>query len=116
MLDRALGDLARHVEVSVIHQVDPSASAVRNPRGDTRAAHAQVVYPGARLLPGLLVGGTDARFFREKGAIAYGAGLFSPSMTLKSFGLRFHGNDERISLENIAFGVRFVYDILRYVQ
>jgi hypothetical protein len=27
-----------------------------------------------------------------------------------------HGNDERLSLENVGFGVRFLYDILRYAQ
>jgi acetylornithine deacetylase/succinyl-diaminopimelate desuccinylase-like protein len=27
-----------------------------------------------------------------------------------------HGNNERISLENIAFGVKYLYDILRYAQ
>jgi len=112
-LRRALGPLAEHVDVSVIHQVDPSASPMGNPLWDALAAHAQVAYPGARLLPGILVGGTDARFFREKGAVAYGAGLFSPSMTLKSFGLRFHGNDERIDVESLGLTTEFWVGIAR---
>jgi len=112
-LRRALGTLAEHVDVSVIHQVDPSASPTRNPLWDALAAHAQVAYPGSRLLPGILVGGTDARFFREKGAVAYGAGLFSPSMTLKSFGLRFHGNDERIDVESLGLTTEFWVGIAR---
>jgi acetylornithine deacetylase/succinyl-diaminopimelate desuccinylase-like protein len=112
-LERALGPLAGHVEASVIHQVDPSASPIGNPLWGALAAHAQVVYPGARLLPGLLVGGTDARFFREKGAVAYGAGLFSPSMTLRSFGLRFHGNDERIDVESLGLTTEFWVGVVR---
>ena len=42
---------------------------------------------GAELVPGMIVGGTDARFYRGKGAIAYGAGLFSPQVSLEE-GLR----------------------------
>ena len=39
------------------------------------ASNVQVAYPGAELLPGIIVGGTDARFFRDRGAVAYGAGI-----------------------------------------
>ena len=65
---------------------------------DTLTTHTQVAYPGAKLIPGLIVGGTDARFYRERGKVAYGAGLFSPEMDFASFGTRFHGNDERIDI------------------
>jgi hypothetical protein len=27
-----------------------------------------------------------------------------------------HGNDERLSVDNIGYGVHFFYDILRYAQ
>lgn len=27
-----------------------------------------------------------------------------------------HGNDERISIENLGWGTRFIYDVLRYAQ
>ena len=27
-----------------------------------------------------------------------------------------HGNDERISVANMGFGIRYLYDVLRYVQ
>ena len=61
-----------------------------------------MAYPGAKLIPGFIVGGTDARFFRDQGPVAYGAGLFSPSMDFESFGTRFHGNDERIDTESLG--------------
>ena len=44
-------------------------------RCGTCSAASQLAYPGAELIPGLIVGGTDARFFRQKGAVAYGTGL-----------------------------------------
>ena len=43
-------------------------------------------FPGATLAPQFSVGFTDARVFRELGAISYGAGLFSP--TVDSGGVR----------------------------
>jgi acetylornithine deacetylase/succinyl-diaminopimelate desuccinylase-like protein len=48
------------------------------------------------------MGATDARYFRERGAIAIGAGLLSEAVTFESFSDRFHGNDERIDVESLA--------------
>jgi acetylornithine deacetylase/succinyl-diaminopimelate desuccinylase-like protein len=101
-LREALGPLATQIEVSPLHQVDASASSAEGRLWEALRSNVQVAYPGARLLPGVIVGGTDARFFREKGALAYGAGLFSPGMTFDSFGLRFHGNDERVDVESLG--------------
>jgi acetylornithine deacetylase/succinyl-diaminopimelate desuccinylase-like protein len=66
-----------------------------------------VVYPGATIIPGLIVGGTDARFYRRRGRVAYGAGLFSPEMDFATFGSRFHGHDERIDVESLGLSVDF---------
>ena len=57
--------------------------------------------PTARVHPGLIVGGTDARYYRPHGATVYGAGIFSPSIDMADFGSRFHGNNERIDLESL---------------
>jgi len=27
-----------------------------------------------------------------------------------------HGNDERVSVASVGFGVRYLYDVLRYAQ
>ena len=42
------------------------------------------------------------RYFREKGAIAYGFGLFSRALTAEAMAGRFHGNDERIDVESLS--------------
>ena len=101
-LHEALGELAHHVEVSQIQSFDSTESARGNDLWDALSSATQVAYPGAELLPGLIVGGTDARFYRGKGSIAYGTGLFSPAVSLESFGTRFHGNDERIDVESLG--------------
>lgn len=35
------------------------------------------------------------------GAVAYGAGIFSPELDTRDFSRRFHGNDERIDFESL---------------
>jgi acetylornithine deacetylase/succinyl-diaminopimelate desuccinylase-like protein len=70
-----------------------------------------VAYPGAQLAPGLIVGGTDARFFRERGSVAYGAGLYSERMDFATFGSRFHGNNERIDVDSLGLAGVYFYGI-----
>ena len=67
MLHDALGELAHHVTWSDIQSDDPTESPRGNALWDAVANATQVAYPGAELLPGLVVGGTDARFFRAQG-------------------------------------------------
>ena len=69
--------------------------------------------PGADLVPGIIVGGTDARFYRERGVTAYGAGLFSPKMDFATFGSRFHGNDERIDVDSLGMSGNYFYGIAK---
>ena len=62
-------------------------------------------------VPGLIVGGTDARFYRQRGTVAYGAAIFSPGVTFESFGQRFHGNDERIDVDSLGLCGEFFYGV-----
>ena len=74
-----LGELADRVEISPIQEFESTRSPIGNPLWDALLTHTQVAYPGADLVPGIITGGTDARFYRAKGAIAYGTALFSPA-------------------------------------
>ncbi len=114
-LHEALGELAHHVEIGRLQTSDPTESPRGNDLWDAISAATQVAYPGADLLPGLIVGGTDARFFRDRGSVAYGTGLFSPSVTLESFGTRFHGNDERIDVESLGLAADFWVHIAKTI-
>ncbi|MEQ9161332.1 MAG: M20/M25/M40 family metallo-hydrolase, partial [Ilumatobacter fluminis] len=107
MLDDALGDLAPHVDVTDLQVGVATESPTDNDLWDTISKRTQIVYPDATLVPGLVVGGTDARFYRQRGRVAYGAGLFSPSMDFATFGNRFHGHDERIDVESLALATEF---------
>jgi acetylornithine deacetylase/succinyl-diaminopimelate desuccinylase-like protein len=101
-LDKALGDLMEDVTVEKLFSKDASVSPTGTPLWDVLAKVAAAHYPGAKLLPRLIVGFTDAPYFRERGAIAYGFGLFSRALTAESMSSRFHGNDERVDVESLA--------------
>jgi acetylornithine deacetylase/succinyl-diaminopimelate desuccinylase-like protein len=64
------------------------------------------------LLPSLTVGFTDARIYRELGAVAYGAGLLSPDLDSGAFSRRFHGNDERIDVESLRLTTQLWLDVV----
>ncbi len=111
MLTEAMGDLAAHVEMIDLQVGDATQSPMDNDLWDSITKNTQIAYPGASMVPGLIVGGTDARFYRHRGRVAYGAGLFSPSMDFSTFGSRFHGHDERIDVESLAMATDFWVNI-----
>ena len=110
-LAEVLGELADRVEISPIQEFESTRSPVDNPLWDTLRSRLQVAYPGSVVSPGIIVGGTDARFYRQRGAVAYGAALFSPEITFESFGQRFHGNDERIDTASLGLSAELWYGI-----
>ena len=61
--------------------------------------------PGARAVPYMLSGGTDAKHFHRLGIRCFG---FSPLRLPAGldFSGMFHGVDERVPLESLRFGVR----------
>jgi len=68
--------------------------------------------PNALVTTPPLTGFTDSHYFRQLGIVSYGLSPFPLNQT-ESRGV--HGNDERVSLDDIAFGVHFVYDIVSRV-
>ena len=65
--------------------------------------------PGVVVAPSILVAFTDSWVFRRMGLQAYG---WSPFVLDEGEWRRVHGNDERISLENIRAGVRAYTELL----
>jgi acetylornithine deacetylase/succinyl-diaminopimelate desuccinylase-like protein len=112
-LRAALGDLADRVEVEALMNDRASTSPVDTPLWDALARAVAAPFPTARLTPQLVVGFTDARVYRDLGAVAYGAGLFSPQLDAAEFGSRFHGHDERVDVESLALTTRLWHDVVR---
>ena len=113
-LRAALGDeLADAVEVETILAYQSSMSPTTTPLWDSIQRAVAKPFPTADVAPHLIVGFTDSRVYRERGKIAYGAGLFSPTLDAISFSDRFHGNDERIDVESMALSTQFFIDTVR---
>lgn len=64
--------------------------------------------PKARVVPFMVRGATDGAYLRAKGMAVYGAPVFQ----YPEDELRFHGNDERIAVENLARGTRLLLKIV----
>jgi acetylornithine deacetylase/succinyl-diaminopimelate desuccinylase-like protein len=70
--------------------------------------------PGAFVTTRMLTAATDRPTYRKLGIITYGLDPFRVPAEESQRGM--HGNDERISIANLDFGVRFIYEILRNAQ
>jgi acetylornithine deacetylase/succinyl-diaminopimelate desuccinylase-like protein len=105
MLRDALGDLADAVEISSID--DPStASPTETPLWDVLGKVASRLCAGSALVPTLMTGGTDNRFFRRAGAVGYGFGLFSERLGYDDYARMFHGNDECVDIESLSLSTQ----------
>ncbi|NUT46236.1 MAG: M20/M25/M40 family metallo-hydrolase, partial [Saccharothrix sp.] len=68
--------------------------------------------PGAKVLPYMLSGGTDAKSFQELGIRNFGFAPLKLPADLDFSGL-FHGVDERVPVDALQFGVRVLDRFLR---
>ena len=110
-LATALGGLAGAVEVEPILDGPATISPADTELWDALARAIERSFPNARLEPNLMIGFTDARVYREAGAVAYGAGLFAPGVDPSELGRRFHGTDERIDVESLRLTTQLWVDV-----
>ncbi|HUG05980.1 MAG TPA: M20/M25/M40 family metallo-hydrolase, partial [Candidatus Limnocylindria bacterium] len=101
MLRDAIGDLWKDVEVMYEGSNPASSSAIDTPLWDALTRVTQRLIPDSKTVPFLIVGATDARFFRRKGVVSYGYGLMSDKIPFGQFAKMFHGNDERVDQETL---------------
>jgi acetylornithine deacetylase/succinyl-diaminopimelate desuccinylase-like protein len=105
MLRDALGDLADVVEITS-NDDSSTSSPVDTPLWDSLARTSAQLCEGSALVPSLMVGGTDNRFFRRAGSVGYGFGLFSKRLPYEDYATMFHGNDERVDQESLALSTQ----------
>lgn len=110
-----LAELTRVVQDSgvALTPQGPSWPATESPADNALtaavAAAARARYPGAVVTPFMLAGFTDSHHFRRLGIASYGVSPF-PLTAADSRGV--HGNDERLSLAALRFGLQFFGDIV----
>jgi acetylornithine deacetylase/succinyl-diaminopimelate desuccinylase-like protein len=112
-LQRVVGDTAVHF-TTLLQPKTPLESPIDTDlfRAIERAAHDRE--PDAFVTTPMETAATDRPTYRKLGITTYGFSPFKIPRPEIQRGM--HGNDERLSLENISYGVRFFYDILRYAQ
>jgi acetylornithine deacetylase/succinyl-diaminopimelate desuccinylase-like protein len=79
---------------------------------DAMAASITAEDPGARVLPYMLSGGTDAKSFQQLGIRNFGFAPLKLPADL-DFSALFHGVDERVPVDALKFGVRVLDRFLR---
>lgn len=106
-LRRVLND--PELEIEVIEGSTPTGSSA-----DTALMHAirKVAArrdPGVPVIPTMLTSSTDSAKFRPLGITAYG---FEPFKLDDGELARSHGDDERVSVENLGFALQFLYEVI----
>jgi acetylornithine deacetylase/succinyl-diaminopimelate desuccinylase-like protein len=107
--------LGPDVELEVMKSAPPVVTEpVASPLYDIIARQIIAREPDAVVLPYMIPGFTDAKYFTQTGARWYG---FSPVKIEKSAGIKFadmfHGHDERVPVAGLAWGVEVLDAVVR---
>lgn len=101
-LHKAMGHARDEVDIEpYAYDLEATVSKPGTQLWEAIAASVEDLEGHRNLLPTLMTVGTDARFWRAKGSIGYGVGLFDDRMTFSEMLALFHGHDERVSVESV---------------
>lgn len=99
------------VRIEILQAPEPApASPTDTPLFQAMRRAAATVYPDVVITESMTVGGTDSRFFRQRGVPAYG---FFPVLLPKQLTSTVHGVDERLPVDDLGKAVRVIYDALK---
>lgn len=112
-LQRIVGDTAVHFQ-TLLQPKTPLESPTDTDlfRAIEKAAHERA--PDAFVTTPMQTGATDRPTYRKLGIVTYAIDPFLTEQAERQMGV--HGNNERLSVVNVGFGIKYIYDILRYVQ
>ena len=110
--------LGPEVELEIITSAPPVVTEpAASPLFDIIKRQVESREPGAEVVPYLIPGFTDAKYFSQMGARWYG---FSPVKIEKSSGIRFadmfHGHDERVPVAGLAWGAEVLDAVVREIS
>ena len=100
------------ITITKIMGFTPAVSSIDTPlyRGIVDVVHRH--FPDANIVPAVSTGFTDSHFFRDLGLACYG---FAPFLVPASEEGGVHGNNERISIENVRRGTAMMLELVREV-
>jgi acetylornithine deacetylase/succinyl-diaminopimelate desuccinylase-like protein len=105
--------LGPDVELEITRSAPPTVTdPIESPLWDVIRAKVVAREPESVVVPYMIPGFTDAKYFTSLGAKWYG---FSPVKLPKDikFADMFHGNNERIPVDGLAWGVNVLADVVR---
>lgn len=100
------------IQIEKIMGFSPAVSTVDTELYRAITTVCQRHFPDALVLPSVLAGFTDSHFFRDLGIVSYG---FVPTLIPLEDRAGVHGNNERVSVENVKRGVRLLLEIVEQV-
>ncbi|HXF15563.1 MAG TPA: M20/M25/M40 family metallo-hydrolase, partial [Burkholderiales bacterium] len=98
------------IRIEPVLSFPPSTSPVDSEFFDVLREVANVYDPGTLVTAPMITGFTDCHYFREKGIPCYG---FMPFKLMPKDLGGVHGNDERVSIDNVIFGTEVMTEIVR---
>jgi len=109
--------LGPDVELEVIDSEPPTMTEpIASPLYDVIKRQVEAREPGAVVVPYMIPGFTDGKFFTRMGARWYG---FSPVKIERGSGIRFadmfHGHDERVPIAGLAWGTEVLDAVVREI-
>ena len=100
-LRKAMGRDGDRIDIIPLSDHEASMSAANDPLWQAIEQSLWEETGVRRAVPILTPAATDARFFRARGAAAYGVGLFDDRVSFSEFMSLFHGHDERVSVRSV---------------
>jgi len=114
-LFKAMGSARDDVDIEPIQDFESTLSPIGNPLWEAIGDSVEEIEGHRRLLPTIMNVATDARFWRKKGTIAYGVGLYDDRMDFSEMLALFHGHDERVSVDSVGRTTNLYVEILRHL-
>ncbi|MCZ6854008.1 MAG: M20/M25/M40 family metallo-hydrolase [Gammaproteobacteria bacterium] len=99
-----------NISITRIMGFTPAVSSTRTPLYALIERFLKERYPGTAVVPAVSTGFTDSHFFRDLGIDSYG---FSPFLFEADEARGVHGNNERISVENLEQGTETMIELLK---
>lgn len=100
-LRKAMGAAGDRVEIEPVLDGEANVSPVGNRLWEAIGDGVEEMEGHRNLAPTLMTVATDARFWRARGTVAYGVGLYDDRIAFSEMLSLFHGHDERVSTVSV---------------
>lgn len=111
-LRKVMGSGSDHLEIEPVMDFEANISTHPTPLWEAIAESVEALEGHSNLIPTLMTVTTDARFWRAKGTVAYGVGLFDDRIGFSEMLSLFHGNNECVSIKSLERTTLLYHEVL----